>query len=324
VPLGEQVMSVKPFELTIIIPTKDRRVILSQLLDSIKQLAAIDRVLPEIIVADNNSQDDTYEYLTATAGRFPTRLRPLRVLRAGKSAAINDAVEMATGNVLAFLDDDVIVDKAWLTSVEEFFQTAQYDAAQGTVRLQSPAGDDLEVQRLNQRYRTIPMVEYKSSLKEVRSLNGSNFFLRRDAFDRIGGFDERLGPGASGTSEDVEFAYRLRRWGIGIGLASNAIAYHYVDRNRLNEDYFKERHWQQGKSRLVMHDHGRMQIGCNLVHAYARYAYYTLWSNERKRYRSKGRIYHYLAMMDTKLKRSSVLEKTLIRSAKGRFSELKR
>lgn len=158
-------MSVKLFELTIIIPTKGRRAILSQLLDSIKRLTAIARVLPEIIVADNNSQDDTYEYLTATAGCFPTRLRSLRVLRAGKSAAINDAVEMATGNILAFLDDDVIVDSGWLTSIEGFFQTSSYGAAQGTVRLQSPAGDDLEVRRLNQRYRTIPMVEY-SGLEE--------------------------------------------------------------------------------------------------------------------------------------------------------------
>ncbi|MGH7793936.1 MAG: glycosyltransferase family 2 protein [Candidatus Binatia bacterium] len=296
-------MTAKKFELTIIIPTKNRRVILLQLLESIEQLAAIDRILPEIIVADNNSQDDTHEYLTMTASCFPTRIRHVKVLRPGKSAAINDAVQMSTGDVLAFLDDDVIVDKAWLSSIEEFFQTGRYDAAQGTVRLQSPAGDDLEVQRLNQRYRTIPVVDYKLSIKELRSLNGSNFFVRRDAFNRIGGFDERLGPGASGTSEDVEFAYRLRRCGISIGLAPNAVVYHHVDRSRLNDDYFKERHWHQGKSRLLMEDRGHIQIGCDLVHAYAQYVYYTLRSNERKRYRSKGRIYHYLAMMDTKLKK---------------------
>ena len=116
-------MIVKPFQPTIIIPTRDRREILSQLLDSIKQLAAINRILPEIVVADNNSQDDTYEYLLVTLRCFPTKTRILRIRRAGKSAAINDAVKISTGNILAFLDDDVVVDRAWLTSIEEFFQT---------------------------------------------------------------------------------------------------------------------------------------------------------------------------------------------------------
>ena len=44
---------------TIIIPTKNRRQILGQLLGSIGALNDIDRILPEIIVADNNSDDDT-------------------------------------------------------------------------------------------------------------------------------------------------------------------------------------------------------------------------------------------------------------------------
>ena len=245
-------MIVKSFKPTIIIPTRDRREILSQLLDSIKQMAAINRILPEIVVADNNSQDDTYKYLLVALRFFPTKIRILRIRRPGKSAAINEAVRISTGNVLAFLDDDVVVDRMWLTSVEEFFQTGKYHVGQGTVRLRSPAGDDPEIQRLNQQYRTIPTIDYNCRLKEVRSLNGSNFFVRRETFDRVGGFDERLGPGASGTSEDVEFASRLARCGIGIGYAPNALAYHHVDRSRLTDEYFKRSHWHQGRSRLLI------------------------------------------------------------------------
>ncbi len=301
-------MGAQPFYPTIIIPTKDRREILSHLLDSIKQLSAIDRIGPEIIVADNNSRDDTYDYLAVTARRFPTTIRLMRALRGGKSTAINDAVRLSTGNVLAFLDDDVIVDKTWLTSVETFFNTSGYGVGQGTVRLQSPAGDDTEVRRLNQRYRTIPTIDHDASLKEVRSLNGSNFFVRRGAFDRIGGFDERLGPGASGTSEDVEFASRLAQGGIAIGLAPDAVVYHHVDRNRLTNEYFIKKHWQQGRSRLLISDRSHVQIGFNLLRANAQYVYYTLIGQERKRYRSKGRIYHYLGMIDAKRKKFRSLD----------------
>jgi glucosyl-dolichyl phosphate glucuronosyltransferase len=293
-------MSVRSFRPTIIIPTKDRAQVLAQLLDSIVQLQAIERILPEIIVADNDSRDNTYEHVNATARCFPTTMRALKVARAGKSAAINDAVHAAAGNVLAFLDDDVVVDKTWLRSVEEFFQGGKYDVGQGSIRLQSPARDDPEVQKLVQRYRTIPKLEHDPKLAEVRSLNGSNFFVSREVFDRIGGLDERLGPGASGTSEDVEFAHRLARSGIGIGYVSKAVVYHQVDRSRLTDEYFKEIHWRQGKSRFLIRNHSTAEISFNLARAFTGYVYYTLVGKERNRYRNKGRIYHYLGMIEAK------------------------
>ena len=84
-------MNAKKLDLTIIIPAKNLRLILCELLESIRQPAAMDRIQPEIII----SQDDTYDYLTATAGCFPTRIRLVKSLRAEKSAAINDAVQIS-------------------------------------------------------------------------------------------------------------------------------------------------------------------------------------------------------------------------------------
>jgi GT2 family glycosyltransferase len=299
-------MSLRSFRPTIIIPTKDRAQVLSRLLHSIEQLEAIERILPEIIVADNDSRDNTYERVNAMARCFPTSIRVLKVRRRGKSAAINDAVRAAAGNVLAFLDDDVVVDKTWLRSVEDFFQNGKYHVGQGTIRLQSPARDDPEVQKLVQRYRTIPKLEHDPKLAEVRSLNGSNFFVSRDIIDRVGGFDERLGPGASGTSEDVEFAHRLMRSGIGIGYMSKAVVYHQVDRSRLTDEYFKEIHWRQGKSRFLIRNQSTAEISFNLARAFTGYVYYTLVGKERNRYRNKGRIYHYLGMIDAKQNNNNV------------------
>jgi GT2 family glycosyltransferase len=293
-------MSIRSFRPTIIIPTKDRAQILGQLLDSIKQLEAIERILPEIIVADNDSQDNTFEWVGSIARHFPTTIRALKVARPGKSAAINDAVEAATGNVLAFLDDDVVVDKTWLAAIEEFFHKDKYHVGQGIIRLQSPARDDPEIQKLIQRYRTVPRLEHKADLTEVHSLNGSNFFVFRELFDQVGGLDERLGPGASGTSEDVDLARRLARSGIGIGYAPKAVVYHRVDRSRLTDEYFKQSHLSQGRSRFLIRNRSVAEILFNLVRAFAQYAFYTLLHKERNRYRSKGRIYHYLGMIEAK------------------------
>jgi glycosyltransferase involved in cell wall biosynthesis len=286
--------------LSIIIPTKNRRQILAQLLDSISRLKELNRICPEVIVADNGSDDDTYEYVNSTSADFPATLRALKVPRGGKSAAINEAAKAATGDILAFLDDDVVVDGTWLTALEEIFREGKYRIGQGIIRLQSPAIDDPEVQRLVQRYRTIPKLEYGAHLTEVRSLNGSNFFVCRDLFDHVGGFDERLGPGASGTSEDVDFARRVTLASVAIGYVPQAVVYHRVDRNRLTDAYFRQSHWHQGKSRFLIRNRSAVEILFNLVHSCAQYVFYTVVAKERNRYRSKGRIYHYLGMMDAK------------------------
>jgi GT2 family glycosyltransferase len=140
-------------------------------------------------------------------------------------------------------------------------------------------------------------------LTEVHSLNGSNFFVLRDLFNQVGGLDERLGPGASGTSEDVDLARRILDSGIVIGYAPKAIVYHRVERSRLTDEYFKQSHLRQGRSRLLIRDRSFFEIFSNLASACAQYAFYTLLGKERSRYRNKGRIYHYLGMFDAKKNR---------------------
>lgn len=286
------------FRLTIIIPTKNRLSIVTELLRSLGALDHIERLGPEIIVVDNDSHDNTYEHLKSLADKFPTPVKVIKVAHGGKSAALNDALNIASGDVLAFLDDDVVVDRNWLNGLQTFFRNDSNQAGQGVIRLAAPQSADPEILKLVERYRTIPKLEYKPDLKSVHSLNGANFFVSRKVFDQVGGFDERLGPGASGTSEDVDFAHRLARANITIGYAPEAIVYHRVDRDRLTEEYFKQSHRRQGVSRFLMRKRSAAEIAFNLARAAAQYCYYSITGTERARYRSKGRIHHYIGMME--------------------------
>lgn len=74
-----------------------------------------------------------------------------------------------------------------------------------------------------------------------------------------------------------------------------------ADRSRLTEDYFTSVHRRQGKSRLVFKNHGTAQILFDLCRVSAQYGYYSIIGSERNLYRSKGRIYHYLGMLESKL-----------------------
>jgi len=288
-------------DLTIIIPTKNRGPMIQALLESMKNLTGLDRIRPQIIVADNNSKDSTWQVLQEITRDFPIPINAIKVYRPGKSAVINEAVHAANGSLIAFLDDDVTTDQAWLQAVEMFASRGVYQVGQGRIQLQSPDADNPEIQRLIQRFRTIPTLDFDHSVQRVHSLNGANFVVWRQALNRIGLFDERLGPGASGTSEDVELARRFARAGISIGYMPDAIAYHSVDRTRLTEAYFKFIHKQQGKSRLIFKDRSIFHILFELCRTSLQYGINSLAAEERRRYRSKGRIYHYLGMLEAKL-----------------------
>jgi GT2 family glycosyltransferase len=287
--------------ISIIIATKNRCESLKELLDSLAALRGLERIRPEIIVGDNDSVDQTGVLLKQRSGNCPVPLKTMNVTRPGKSAVLNEAMGSAGGEILAFLDDDVVVAETWLEALAGFFENHPgYDVAQGVVRIPAPESEDPEIRQLMKRYRTIPHLDLPVTYREIRLLNGSNFAVRRGIFERIGGFDERLGPGASGTSEDVELAQRIVNAGIKIAYMRETVVYHRVDRSRLTEDYFKSTHQRQGRSRLLMTNPGTARIVFNLCRATLQYGYYCLVRKERDKYRGKGRLYHYLAMLESK------------------------
>ena len=285
---------------SILIPTRDRHEEIIGLLESIKHLDGLVRIKPEIIVSDNCSKDQTWVSLQRIAADYPVPMSTLHATSPGKSSALNEAIAVAKGNVLAFLDDDVVVEPAWLVALETHFGQFSHLAVQGAILLPPRDGADPEILRLIDRYRTVRQVDFDGRTNETHSLNGANIAVRREVFDKVGKFDIRLGPGASGTSEDVEFARRIRQAGIKIGYVKDAIVYHCVDRSRLTEAYFQSIHRQQGASRILFKRQSTGRIIFDLGRVSIQYGFYSIFGGERNRYRSKGRIYHYLGMLESK------------------------
>jgi glycosyltransferase involved in cell wall biosynthesis len=66
---------------SIIVATKNRAPMLQGLLDSMKNVAGLERIRPQIIVGDNNSEDETWELLQRTGKNFPLPIKLLKVKR---------------------------------------------------------------------------------------------------------------------------------------------------------------------------------------------------------------------------------------------------
>ena len=285
---------------SIIISTRDRAAAMGELLASIKNLHRLAELRPEIIVANNNSQDNTLAVVERAISELPTDVKVVNTTRPGKSAAINDALKLATGDYLAFLDDDVVVDHQWLATIQQFIDTGDYQVGQGRIGLREPEANDPAVRVLVEKFRTIPQLQFNSEITEVHSLNGANFVIARDLLCKMGGLDERLGPGVSGTSEDVDLARRLGRSGVRIRYVPGSVVYHRIDPERLNETYFEYIHRRQGQSRLLIKDRSYGAIFFDGAKACIQYGWYSVVKNQRRRYRSKGRIFHYLGMLEFK------------------------
>ena len=88
---------------SVVIPTRDRRASLDRILASLLG----ERGLKEVIVVDDGSADDTAAHVQALAGEFPA-LRLIRTSGVGPSLARAAGAAAATGEVVLFVDDDVV------------------------------------------------------------------------------------------------------------------------------------------------------------------------------------------------------------------------
>ena len=294
-------------DFSIVIASFDRAESLDRLLTGLSEHFVKSSIDFEVLLANNARDDDSSRQLDAVIEKFMAilsgRVRRIREPKPGKCRAQNRAIAEAKGTILAFFDDDIQLTPDWLQVAAKFFQDKpHYQAMQGPILMPDEFRNNQEFLRAQQRYRTINFVEYRATMTDLRTLTGANMAIRREVFDRVGLFNEALGPGCSGISEDVEFAQRIINSGMRIGYEPAAGVFHEVDWRRLSEEFFRQRHEQQGRSRLIYKKQSLASILPNLLRSVWTLGWYSLIGNERNKYRAKGRFFHYRAMAIEKLK----------------------
>lgn len=198
-------MTVGPADLTVVVPTRDRPERLRACLDA---LDALDPPSGEVIVVDSASRRAD---AVAAAESSAT---VLRCDQPGASRARNAGWRVASGAVVAFVDDDVRVDPGWAAAIcTPFADEAVVFATGAVVAGETLAGgsgdrpvavtDDVRAGRID-----------RSALGNAGA--SANLAVRRSALDAVGGFDELLGAGARfRAAEDVDLFDRLLAHGVG-------------------------------------------------------------------------------------------------------------
>lgn len=225
----------------------------NSLLDAVGSLRT-QRRLPDqcLVVIDNNEQ-----LLRKAQLSFPNDIDVHASMeRPGLSGARNTGVNLATSDVVAFLDDDAEADPGWLE--ELLAQYSPHVAGAGGVALPVwPASDrprwfppefDWVV---GCSYRGLP-----TTVAPQRNLLGAAMSFRRSVFDEVGYFDTamgRLGSVPLGC-EETEFSLRVRRILVGTELMHVPLATvrHHVGAERAKVGYFLRRCYAEGISKAAV------------------------------------------------------------------------
>lgn len=201
----------------------------------------------EVVVADNGSTDHTQEVLRLAAARLPAPLRVVRETRPGKSAAVAAALREVTGEILAFTDDDVLVHPDWLRRVREALADPDVALAGGPVMPlyegRVPEWLDLaEPEGFGRLASPLALIHYGNRRQPLgpRVVGAGNMAVRRDAFERVGGFNTDLGRirGTLLSGEDHQLCERIQSAGYQAIWDPAISVRHIVPADRLSFRYF--------------------------------------------------------------------------------------
>ena len=223
-------------ELSVVIASRDRPESLGRTLASLADLRPSPR---EVIVADSGSRDGT---AVAEAARR-RGARCVRLDRPGLSLARNAGAAAASGEAVAFLDDDCLADPGWAGALCHGLGDPAVDVVTGQLL---PAELETEAQLLFLRYahmdrRGFLPVRFSAArppskhwpLDAWRMGSGGNLAVRRSAFARFGGFREDLGLGTPARGgEDLFLLWQVVRAGSTVVYRPDALAWHAHHRTR--------------------------------------------------------------------------------------------
>lgn len=222
-------------------------------LESIATSTLPDSINWEVLVVDNNSRDRTCQVVEDFRRRYPGRFRYLFEPRQGKSHALNTGVREAHGAILAFMDDDVLVEPTCLLNLTSTLHCGEWAGAGGRIL---PARDFLPPRwmSLNGPYSLAGPLCGTFDLGEIRREldrppHGANMAFRKDMFEKYGGFRIDLGPPPRKVQgEDTEFCQRLMRAGERLRYEPSAIVRHPVLEYRLRKKYFLTWMFKHGRA----------------------------------------------------------------------------
>jgi cellulose synthase/poly-beta-1,6-N-acetylglucosamine synthase-like glycosyltransferase len=253
--------------LSVVVCTHNRPLDLERCLDGLVELEDP----AQVIVVDSASQPSCGELVSRYDGRVEN-LEYVREERPGHSRARNRGIASASGDVIAFLDDDASPRPDWARRIVEPFAG---DPAIGCVggACHAVFPDTARPVWLSERLLQFAAItrfgpEAREAMSSAEWPFGANMAFRREALQNAGPFSESLGREGTNllSGDDSALIEAVRRAGWKIWIEPGAVVDHAVPAERCRSEYYWRRLWWQGITRARAKD-ARAAVGLRLLAA---------------------------------------------------------
>lgn len=199
----------------------------------------------EVLVVDNGSTDGTPRVIVQAQQSFPVPLRHLVERTPGKSNAIAAALAFAQGDVLAFTDDDVDVDRDWIDEVRRAMSDPGVALAGGPVaprwEVDPPPWLRAAVEEYGRLAAPLGLLNYGTESFPLgpRTALGGNLIVRAEVLKKLGGYATHLGKlrGTLLSGEDHELCMRVQNAGFRAVYWPELRVTHWVPAERMRVGY---------------------------------------------------------------------------------------
>jgi glycosyltransferase involved in cell wall biosynthesis len=236
----ERLLADAPF-VSIVVPTRDR---CDRIATCLRLLLALDYPNYEIIVVDNAPSTNATADLIRQSYAASQRISYLREDRAGNSWARNRGLEQASGEIVAFVDDDVTFDSYWLAELVKGFNAAEGVACVTgmilPVEIEGPSqlwieqyggfskGFRRRIFDMEDNRPKDPLFPYTAGALG----SGANMAFRTSILRSLGGFDPAIGAGSIAFGgEDLAAFFQVVRSGYKLVYEPAAIVRHLHHRD---------------------------------------------------------------------------------------------
>lgn len=206
--------------ISIIIATKNRAQELKTCIQSIERCTYAPH---EIIIVDQSASSKVAKLVLTKHNKHIHYLHSAKI---GKSNALNEGISYAKGDIVAFTDDDCIVDALWIQTIQRLFSNKKVMGVFGKTLPYAPIRHTQHICPSTFNYNKSRWI--RNPAYHATNIGfGNNMAFRKSIFRVIGNFNILLGPGSAGQgAEDAEFSLRVLIHKVNILYSPSMLIYH--------------------------------------------------------------------------------------------------
>ncbi len=265
------------FKATIVICTYNRVMLLKLCVESIVAMN-INTTEFELLVIDNNSADNTEDYCKTIPQLYPLlNFKYIKEMQQGIAFARTRGAKEATGEIIAYIDDDCLAEQNWLQEIISFYDKhpdAMSTGGRIIPKYMVPVADWFG----KYFWGLVGNYDLGTSvfqMKGTRYPSGANMHFRKSAFVKYGYFDGNLGRSGSSLMAGEEKAMYLKLITAGekVFYLPHVIVHHHVEENKFDKAYVKRHSMGIGGSERLMNKASVLKLSLKLLEYFAKLGY---------------------------------------------------